>query len=99
MELGDRRSDDKVAALFEKRVETIKRQLVQAGITLEIAQHGDVLRHEIRRDGFHVPKILKFTRNDYVHVRQNEAGRPNLNMNVPGDVRRVHKVKPDGLFF
>lgn len=44
---GDRRSNEKVAALFEKRVEAIMRLLVQASVNLNIAQHRDLLRYKV----------------------------------------------------
>eukprot|EP00854_Cymbomonas_tetramitiformis_P034177 gene34177-biopygen18263 len=53
-----------------QRAIIVKKLMVHAGCSLEVAQHRDTLRYEHRRSGIYEPKPHQFKVGDFVYIRQ-----------------------------
>ncbi|KAK3235428.1 hypothetical protein CYMTET_54364 [Cymbomonas tetramitiformis] len=86
--------DSRVKDLL-RRAALVRRLMISAGCSLEIAQHRDTLLYEGRRGGGHRPKPHQFKVGDFVHIRQ----KPRTGMEVATKpaILKLVKIQRDGV--
>ncbi|KAK3283800.1 hypothetical protein CYMTET_8518 [Cymbomonas tetramitiformis] len=86
--------DSRVRDLL-RRAEVVRRLMVNAGCSLEIAQHRDTLLYEGRRGGGYQPKPHQFKVGDFVYIRQ----KPRTGMEVATKpaILKLVKIQRDGV--
>ncbi|KAK3283870.1 hypothetical protein CYMTET_8448 [Cymbomonas tetramitiformis] len=90
-------SDDKDHRVKDllQRAQVVRRLMVHAGCSLEVAQHRDTLQYEGRRGGGYEPKPHQFKVGDFVYVRQ----KPHSGMEVATKpaILKLVKIQRDGV--
>ncbi|KAK3235925.1 hypothetical protein CYMTET_53919 [Cymbomonas tetramitiformis] len=97
MDFSPEVSDDKdtrVKALLQ-RAQVVRRLMVHAGCSLEIAQHRDTLHYEGRRGGGYEPKPHQFKVGDFVYIRQKP--RSGMEVATKSAILKLVKIQRDGV--
>ncbi|KAK3243339.1 hypothetical protein CYMTET_47009 [Cymbomonas tetramitiformis] len=86
--------DSRVKDLLS-RAASVRRLMISAGCSLEIAQHRDTLLYEGRRGGGYRPKPHQFKNGDFVYIRQ----KPRTGMEVATKpaILKLVKIQRDGV--
>ncbi|KAK3235821.1 hypothetical protein CYMTET_54005 [Cymbomonas tetramitiformis] len=89
--------DDKDARVKDLllRAEVVKRLMVHAGCSLEVAQHRDTLHYEGRRGGGIEPKPHQFKVGDFVYIRQKP--RSGMEVATKSAILKLVKIQRDGV--
>ncbi|KAK3237930.1 hypothetical protein CYMTET_52025 [Cymbomonas tetramitiformis] len=90
-------SDDKDARVKDllQRAQVVRRLMVHAGCSLEIAQHRDTLHYEGRRGGGYEPKPHQFKVGDFVYIRQKP--RSGMEVATKSAILKLVKIQRDGV--
>ncbi|KAK3266267.1 hypothetical protein CYMTET_25095 [Cymbomonas tetramitiformis] len=86
--------DSRVRDLLQ-RAESVKRMMIHAGCSLEVAQHRDTLRYESRRGGEYMPRPHQFKAGDFVYIRQKP--RSGMEVATKPAILKLVKIKRDGV--
>ncbi|KAK3246820.1 hypothetical protein CYMTET_43656 [Cymbomonas tetramitiformis] len=77
------------------RAQVVRRLMVHAGCSLEVAQHRDTLHCEGRRGGGHEPKPHQFKVGDFVYIRQKP--RSGMEVATKSAILKLVKIQRDGV--
>ncbi|KAK3241175.1 hypothetical protein CYMTET_49037 [Cymbomonas tetramitiformis] len=88
-------SDDKDTRVKDllQRAQVVRRLMVHAGCSLEIAQHRDTLHYEGRRGGGYEPKPHQFKVGDFVYIRQKP--RSGMEVATKSAILKLVKIQRD----
>ncbi|KAK3279359.1 hypothetical protein CYMTET_12752 [Cymbomonas tetramitiformis] len=86
--------DARVRDLLQ-RAESVRRMMIHAGCSLEVAQHRDTLRYESRRGGEYMPRPHQFKAGDFVYIRQKP--RSGMEVATKPAILKLVKIKRDGV--
>ncbi|KAK3232677.1 hypothetical protein CYMTET_56978 [Cymbomonas tetramitiformis] len=78
-----------------QRATIVKKLIVHAGCSLEVAQHRDTLRYEHRRSGSYEPKPHQFKVGDFFYIRQKP--RSGMEVATKPAILKLVKVRKDGV--
>ncbi|KAK3284418.1 hypothetical protein CYMTET_7919 [Cymbomonas tetramitiformis] len=98
MDFSPEVSDDKdtrVKDLVLQRAHVVRRLMVHAGCSLEIAQHRGTLHYEGRRGGGYEPKPHQFKVGDFVYIRQKP--RSGMEVATKSAILNLVKIQRDGV--
>ncbi|KAK3283157.1 hypothetical protein CYMTET_9141 [Cymbomonas tetramitiformis] len=90
-------SDDKDHRVKDllQRAQVVRRLMVHAGCSLEVAQHRDTLHYEGRRGGGYEPKPHQFKVGDFVYIRQKP--RSGMEVATKSAILKLVKIQRDGV--
>ncbi|KAK3273273.1 hypothetical protein CYMTET_18479 [Cymbomonas tetramitiformis] len=97
MDFSPEVKDDKDARVKDLllRAEVVKRLMVHAGCSLEVAQHRDTRHYEGRRGGGIEPKPHQFKVGDFVYIRQKP--RSGMEVATKSAILKLVKIQRDGV--
>ncbi|KAK3250456.1 hypothetical protein CYMTET_40160 [Cymbomonas tetramitiformis] len=97
MDFSPEVSDDKDARVKDLllRAQVVRRLMVHAGCSLEVAQHRDTLHYEGRRGGGYEPKPHQFKVGDFVYIRQKP--RSGMEVATKSAILKLVKIQRDGV--
>eukprot|EP00854_Cymbomonas_tetramitiformis_P024564 gene24564-biopygen25403 len=97
MDFSPEVSDDKDTRVKDllQRAQVVRRLMVHAGCSLEIAQHRDTLHYEGRRGGGYEPKPHQFQVGDFVYIRQKP--RSGMEVATKSAILKLVKIQRDGV--
>eukprot|EP00854_Cymbomonas_tetramitiformis_P014728 gene14728-biopygen15180 len=97
MDFSPEVSDDKDTRVKDllQRAQVVRRLMVHAGCSLEIAQHRDTLHYEGRRGGGYEPKPHQFKVGDFVYIRQKP--RSGMEVATKSAILKLVKIQRDGV--
>eukprot|EP00854_Cymbomonas_tetramitiformis_P034480 gene34480-biopygen31362 len=78
-----------------QRAVIVKKLVIHAGCSLEVAQHRDTLLYEHRRSGSYEPKPHQFKVGDFVYIRQKP--RSGMEVATKPAILKLVKVQRDGV--
>ncbi|KAK3233750.1 hypothetical protein CYMTET_55967 [Cymbomonas tetramitiformis] len=87
--------DSRVKDLL-RRAQVVRRLMVHAGCSLEVAQHRDTLHYEGRRGGgYYEPRPHQFKVGDFVYIRQKP--RSGMEVATKSAILKLVKIQRDGV--
>ncbi|KAK3277117.1 hypothetical protein CYMTET_14855 [Cymbomonas tetramitiformis] len=80
---------------LHQRAQVVRRLMVHAGCSLEVAQHRDALHYERRRGGGYEPSPHQFKVGDFVYIRQKP--RSGMEVATKSAILKLVKIQRDGV--
>ncbi|KAK3240018.1 hypothetical protein CYMTET_50097 [Cymbomonas tetramitiformis] len=80
---------------LHQRAQVVRRLMVHAGCSLEVAQHRDTLHYERRRGGGYEPSPHRFKVGDFVYIRQKP--RSGMEVATKSAILKLVKIQRDGV--
>ncbi|KAK3258664.1 hypothetical protein CYMTET_32294 [Cymbomonas tetramitiformis] len=97
IDFGVEVEDEKDARVKDllRRAQVVRRLMVHAGCSLEVAQHRDTLHYEGRRGGGYEPRPHPFKVGDFVYTRQKP--RSGMEVATKSAILKLVKIQRDGV--
>ncbi|KAK3238172.1 hypothetical protein CYMTET_51793 [Cymbomonas tetramitiformis] len=97
IDFGAEVEDEKDARVkdLHRRAQVVRRLMVHAGCSLEVAQHRDTLHYEGRRGGGYEPSPHQFKVGDFVYIRQKP--RSGMEVATKSAILKLVKIQRDGV--